>query len=68
MQVDIEKPLGLQLGAAKGPNGGLVVKVRHLETRYCLTHQHRTLLKWLLTTPGLAVCVWQCSQSWSEEW
>ncbi|DBA75511.1 hypothetical protein WJX77_004997 [Trebouxia sp. C0004] len=25
-QVDIEKPLGLQLGAAKGPNGGLVVK------------------------------------------
>lgn len=27
MQVDIEKPLGLQLGAAKGPNGGLVVKV-----------------------------------------
>lgn len=24
--VDIEKPLGLQLGAAKGPNGGLVVK------------------------------------------
>lgn len=27
LQVDIEKPLGLQLGAAKGPNGGLVVKV-----------------------------------------
>lgn len=25
-QVDVDKPLGLQLGAAKGPNGGLVVK------------------------------------------
>ena len=27
LQVEVDKPLGLQLGAAKGPNGGLVVKV-----------------------------------------
>ncbi|KAL3134126.1 hypothetical protein ABBQ32_008546 [Trebouxia sp. C0010 RCD-2024] len=25
-QIEVDKPLGLQLGAAKGPNGGLVVK------------------------------------------
>lgn len=27
VQIEVDKPLGLQLGAAKGPNGGLVVKV-----------------------------------------
>lgn len=27
LQVDVEKPLGLKLKAAKGPNGGLTVEV-----------------------------------------
>ena len=27
--MDVEKPLGLKLKAAKGPNGGLTVEVRH---------------------------------------
>ena len=47
VQVDIEKPLGLQLGAAKGPNGGLVVKVSNV----CSWH-------WFTSLP--ARCSYRC--------